>query len=205
MTKDFIDNLLCKDGEAYLFKNVFSKKASDDYFSCLQKGVLWKQEPIIIYGKEIMQPRLTAWYGDQDKNYHYSGIKMRPHPWSDTLKEIKESIEKISSTIFTNALLNQYRDERDSVGWHRDNELELGANPIIGSVSLGADRIFKFQHMKEKNLKTSIELSHGSFLLMRGKTQQFWKHCVPKVSHPVGPRINITFRVIKLKVFDELF
>ncbi len=190
-------NLLPIDGEAYFYPDFFSKEESDLLFERLKTEVDWKQEPIVIFGKQVMQPRLTAWYSDLDKEYSYSGITMKGKGWSQTLLTIKERIEKISGVIFTGALLNFYRDEKDSMGWHKDDEKELGKNPVIGSVSFGAERIFKFQNIKNKELQTSINLTHGSFLLMSGPTQHFWKHSIPKKAQTIGPRINITFRVIK--------
>lgn len=190
------NNLLPKDGEAIFFPDLFTPAESDHYLHSLQHDILWKQEPIIIYGKEIMQPRLTAWYGDEGKAYLYSGITMQPKPWTKALLEIKERIETIAMVHFNSALLNQYRDGKDSMGWHRDNEKELGINPVIGSVSFGASRKFMLRHYHDRSLKASVELSHGSFLLMRGKTQHCWMHSIPKTTKPLDMRINITFRVI---------
>jgi alkylated DNA repair dioxygenase AlkB len=189
-------NILPEDGLAYFFSDFFSQEESDLYFTNLLTEVEWKQEPIIIFGKKIMQPRLTAWYADSDKDYSYSGIVMHSTPWTETLLIIKEKIEVVSKVKFTGALLNLYRDEKDSMGWHKDDEKELGLNPVIGSVSFGAARTFKFQNIKDKNKQISIDLEHGSFLLMGGPTQHYWKHCIPKRTQPLGPRINITFRVI---------
>ncbi len=187
-------NFLPQDGEAYLFEKFFDKEESDFYFQALLDQVIWKQEPIILFGKKVMQPRLTALYGDQDKEYKYSGIIMKPYQWIEPLLEIKRKVDDISGTIFTTALLNQYRDEKDSMGWHRDHEKELGKNPIIASVSFGSIRSFVLRHYFQKNLKKSLDLSHGSLLLMRGQTQHFWEHALPKKSKPLETRINITFR-----------
>jgi len=187
-------NFLPQDGEAYLFEKFFDKEESDFYFQALLDQVIWKQEPIILFGKKVMQPRLTALYGDQDKEYKYSGIIMKPYQWIEPLLEIKRKVDDIAGTIFTTALLNQYRDEKDSMGWHRDHEKELGKNPIIASVSFGSIRSFVLRHYFQKNLKKSLDLSHGSLLLMRGQTQHFWEHALPKKSKPLETRINITFR-----------
>ncbi len=149
-----------------------------------------------MFGKEVMQPRLTAWYGDSDKAYTYSGITMQPHAWIKSLQEIKQKIEIVAAVTFTSALLNLYRNGKDSMGWHRDNEKELGNAPIIGSVSFGATRIFQFRNYKTKSDTKSFELTHGSFLLMCGETNHYWEHQVPKTNQPVKERINITFRVI---------
>ncbi len=148
-----------------------------------------------MFGKELMQPRLTCWYGDEGKEYSYSGIVMKQHPWHLALLQIKSLIEQVSNTRFTGALLNYYRDGNDSMGWHRDNEKSLGINPVIGSVSFGAARKFELRDHATKKPTIGIFLEHGSYLLMRGETQHSWEHRVPKA--PVnGSRLNITFRVV---------
>jgi alkylated DNA repair dioxygenase AlkB len=190
-------NILPHKGEAYLYANFFTKAECDKYFKELLGTINWKEEQIVIFGKQVMQPRLTAWYGDRGGVYSYSGITMQPLAWTPALRSIKEKIEQIAQVQFTSALLNLYRDGKDSMGWHRDNEKELGLNPVIGSVSFGASRIFKLRHYSNKNISKSITLDDGSFLLMRGETQHYWEHMVPKTSKDVGARINITFRVIK--------
>ena len=191
------ENLLPFDGEVFLFEHFFSAKESGKYFDHLLNEINWKQEPIKIFGKEIMQPRLTAFYGDVDKEYSYSGITMKPAFWANELMEIKSKIEIIAKVKFTSALMNLYRDGKDSMGWHRDNEKELGRNPVIGSVSFGTARIFKLRNCDNKKIVRSIELGDGSFLLMRGETQHCWEHALPKTKKQTGKRINITFRVIK--------
>jgi len=187
-------NLLSRDGEIFFFPELFTEKESARFFASLRDDIEWKLEPVVIFGRKIMQPRLTAWFGSSD--YSYSGITMKPHAWTGTLLQIKRRIEPLAGVIFTSALLNQYRNEKDSVGWHRDNEKELGRNPVIGSVSFGETRTFHLRHCRDKSLKKSIELTSGSFLLMRGETQHFWEHSIPKMSRPAGPRINITFRIL---------
>ena len=189
-------NLLPKIGEVYLTPEFFSALESELFLENLRREILWKHEPIMMFGKKVMQPRLTALYGDTDKTYRYSGVTMKPEPWTETLLEIKRRIEKVSDTEFTTVLLNQYRDERDSMGWHRDNEKELGINPVIGSVSFGAARIFQFRHYDEKSLKINIDLTDGSYLLMRGETQHRWEHALPKRKSVRGTRVNLTFRKI---------
>lgn len=188
---------LPKDGEVQYFPSLLSSGESNNFLNRLQKEIVWRQEPIRIFGKSVMQPRLTALYGDPEKEYRYSGLLMKPLAWTETLLEIKKRVEALSDVTFTTALLNQYRNEKDSMGWHRDNEKELGSNPVIGSVSFGATRTFQLRHYYEKNLKETIDLEHGSFLLMRGPTQHFWEYCLPKRTKSYDPRINITFRVIK--------
>ncbi|MEO6732372.1 MAG: alpha-ketoglutarate-dependent dioxygenase AlkB [Ferruginibacter sp.] len=188
-------NILPSDGEAFLFKNFFSLAESDRYLALLSEEIEWKQEPIKIYGKEVLQPRLTAFYGDTDKEYRYSGTTMQPHQWTNSLLEIREKVEALAGVKFTSALLNFYRDGKDSMGWHRDNEKVLGISPVIGSVSFGAARIFQFRNYKQRNMVIPVELTHGSFLLMKGETQHHWQHQLPKMK-TFGGRINITFRII---------
>jgi alkylated DNA repair dioxygenase AlkB len=190
-------NLLPYKGEVFLFPRFFSKKNSDLLLQNLLTNINWKQEPITIFGKQVMQPRLTAWYADEGKQYSYSGITMQPLTWTESLQQIKTAIETKTDISFNSALLNLYRDGKDSMGWHRDNEKELGTNPPIASVSLGASRIFKLRDYNNKKTTQSIELTHGSLLLMKGETQHFWEHQVAKTSKPVSTRINITFRQIK--------
>ncbi|HWV72710.1 MAG TPA: alpha-ketoglutarate-dependent dioxygenase AlkB [Pseudosphingobacterium sp.] len=191
-----IENILPVDGETFFYPNFFSKEDSDVLMLSLIENIRWKQEPVTIMGKKIMQPRLTAWYGDKGKAYTYTGITMRPFNWTDDLLFIKEKIEKFSGYTFNSALLNFYRNGSDSVGWHRDNEKSLGTNPVIGSVSFGADRYFHFKHFKDQKLKRKILLTHGSFLLMTGSTQHWWLHSIQKEPTVASSRINITFRNI---------
>jgi alkylated DNA repair dioxygenase AlkB len=191
-----MENLLPFQGEVYFFPQFFSETSSKQYFQTLLKTIRWNQEPIKIFGKEVMQPRLTAWHGESTAKYSYSGISLIPNPWTQTLKEIKDKIETVAEAKFTGALLNLYRDGKDSMGWHRDNEKELGVNPVIGSISFGATRTFQFRNYEKKDLIKSIELTDGSFLLMKGETQHYWQHRITKSTRIIAPRINITFRVI---------
>lgn len=189
-------NILPKDGEAELFPYFFSPEESDRLMAALTENIRWKQEPITIMGRQVMQPRLTAWYGNADKPYTYSGVTMQPFSWTAELQHIRARIEPLAGVRFTSALLNFYRDGNDSMGWHRDNEKSLGPQPVIGSVSFGAARYFHFKHASDKDLRVKTVLSHGSLLLMRGRTQERWYHSVPKTVRVMEPRINITFRVI---------
>jgi alkylated DNA repair dioxygenase AlkB len=142
-------------------------------------------------------PRLTAWYGEGEAYYTYSNIAMRPRFWTPLLSHIKRKIEKVAQVEFNSVLLNLYRDGKDSVSWHQDNEPELGKEPVIGSVSFGSTRCFQFRHKLRKDLRRfDIALTHGSLLIMRGTTQQFWQHQIPKTHKPVGQRVNLTFRII---------
>ncbi|MFK7922493.1 MAG: alpha-ketoglutarate-dependent dioxygenase AlkB [Bacteroidia bacterium] len=164
----------------------------------LIESVPWKQEPIKIFGKEIMQPRLTAWYGDPDTAYSYSGIVMEPLAWSKNLLELKNRIEDFAQSSFNSVLLNYYRDGQDSMGWHSDNEPELGQNPVIASLSLGGVRRFHLKHRQRKELETiRMDLLDGSLLIMGGTLQHHWLHQISKTKKAVAGRINLTFREVK--------
>lgn len=185
------------DAEIIYYPHFFDKKEADAIFAQLTNDIPWQQDDIRVFGKIHPQPRLTALFGNEGKPYSYSNIKMQPHPWTLLLQKIKSKIESVSDTNFTTVLLNQYRDGKDSNGWHADNEKELGLNPIIASVSFGAERVFQLKHNSISDLKQNILLEHGSLLVMKGTTQHFWKHQIPKTAKPIGSRINLTFRVIK--------
>ena len=185
------------DAEVSYFPNFFSKEDADEIFASLLKNTPWQQDDITVYGTNHKQPRLTALYGNEGKPYGYSNIKMQPHHWTLLLQKIKFHIENFVETNFTTVLLNRYRNGFDSNGWHADNEKELGTNSIIASLSFGAERSFHLKHNTLREQKIKITLEHGSLLLMKGTTQHFWKHQIPKTTKPVGERINLTFRVIK--------
>ena len=184
-------------GDLCFFRNFLDPSQSDDFFQTLLALGQWRQDAIKRGRKETKLPRLTLWYGNSGKNYSYSGIRMKPHPWNAPLLTIKQAVDAEAGVKFNSVLLNLYRNERDSVAWHSDDEPELGKNPIIASVSLGATRRFVLKHKSEKRLpKVELELSHGSLLLMRGPTQHYWIHAIPKSKTTVGPRLNLTFRII---------
>lgn len=179
------------------FPNFFILAKANELFAKLQTDVPWQQDDIRVYGKVYAQPRLTALYGNEGKPYGYSNIIMQPHAWSPLIMYIKNEIETVCNNNFTTVLLNNYRNGKDSNGWHADNEKELGRNPIIASVSFGAERIFQLKHNTIKECKQNITLQHGSLLIMQGTTQHFWKHQIPKTAKDIGSRINLTFRIIK--------
>lgn len=184
------------DADVVFYHNFFNQMESDEFFQILFKEIKWRQDKMKIYGREVELPRKTAWYGDKDKSYTFSGIHLDPEPWTPTLLQVKERIEKIAEVRFDSVLLNLYRDGKDGISWHTDAESELGNNPVIGSASFGGARRFMFKHKHNKDLKAEVELTHGSLLLMAGTTQHFWQHQIPKTSKKVNPRINLTFRVI---------
>lgn len=157
----------------------------------------WRAEEVVMWGRRVPQPRLTAWYGDPGAHYAYSGIELDPLPWTPLLADIKSRVETASGTAFNSALINYYRDERDSIGFHSDDEPELGRRPVIASLSLGEERTFILKHKTSKHLQpVRLRLESGSLLLMKGDTQHRWRHGIAKESRPCGPRINLTFRTI---------
>lgn len=184
------------DADLIYYPNFFDAQKSNELFKKLIDEVPWQLDNITVYGKSYLQPRLTALYGNDGKPYGYSNIVMQPHAWSPLIMFIKNEIETVVSQNFTTVLLNQYRDGRDSNGWHADNEKELGKNPVIASVSFGGERNFQLKHNTLAGVKTNIILEHGSLLVMQGTTQHFWKHQIPKTAKTVLPRVNLTFRVI---------
>ena len=157
----------------------------------------WCQDSIVLWGRSVPQPRLTAWYGDPGRSYTYSGLTLQPLPWTDDLDLLRTMAEGIAGAPFNSVLLNYYRDHKDSVGFHSDDEPELGATPTIGSISLGATRTLTFRPKKRKDWEpVRIALEAGSLLVMKGDTQRNWKHAIAKESRPCGPRVNLTFRRI---------
>ena len=185
-----------KDSEVYFYPCFLQRKEADIYFEQIRKNSPWQQDSIKIFGKVHRQPRLTALFANNAKSYSYSGLTMSSHPFQDELEKIKNRIKQNLNLDFTTCLANYYRTGKDSMGWHADDEKELGRDPVIASVSLGEQRMFHLKHKKDSNLRFKINLSHGSLLLMMGTTQHHWLHSIPKTSRPIGPRINLTFRKI---------
>ncbi|MEB3191117.1 MAG: alpha-ketoglutarate-dependent dioxygenase AlkB [Snowella sp.] len=167
-SKLLAEQLLPHNGNALLYRSFFNSTDADNYLSTLTHDISWKHESIKLFGKFILQPRLTAYYGD--KNYPYSGISMQSQPWTLTLLEIKAKIEEISSFNFNAVLLNLYRDGNDSIGWHSDDERELADGSVIASLSLGETRRFMFRNRNDHAQKIERQLNHGDLLIMRDMT-----------------------------------
>ncbi len=187
------------DSDITYYPNIFSSEESSEYFEILKTETKWQQDSIKVFGKTYPQPRLTALYGE--KQYSYSGITMLPHSFTSTLFNIRTKIEEITFSKtngikFNVVLLNLYRNGTDSIGWHSDDEKELGVNPKIASVSFGAERFFHLKHKKDKTLHKKILLKSGSLLLMKGPTQHHYLHQIPKSKKIDQPRINLTFRIV---------
>lgn len=178
-----------------IYKSQFYLRSiSEAYFQQLKSEIQWQHGRIKMFGKEVLEPRLTAFYGD--KPYKYSGKLMNSQPWSPLLQRIREDVENVCDKEFNVVLLNYYRDGNDSMGWHSDDEPSLGKNPIIVSLNFGAERKFQFRSKTNKSEKKEILLENGSLLIMKGEGQHQWQHQLPKVRRQVGERINLTFRHI---------
>jgi alkylated DNA repair dioxygenase AlkB len=175
----------------------FNAPESANFFQALKNGIEWRQETLKLFGKKIKTPRLTAWYGDEGVAYAYSGVTFHAIPWIPPLLAIKQKIEPLAGETFNSVLLNLYRDGNDSMGWHADDEPELGKNPIIASVNFGQERRFDFRLKADYSIKHNINLENGSLLVMKGDIQHHWQHQIAKSLRITNPRINLTFRRIK--------
>jgi alkylated DNA repair dioxygenase AlkB len=187
------------DGEARLWPAAFEPEEASRLFDSLRTAIHWRQEEIVIFGQRRPVPRLVAWHGDPGASYRYSGTDHHPEPWTLALECARARVRELSGVEFNAVLLNLYRDGRDGMGWHADDEPELGRDPVIASVSLGAPRRFCLRHRRRKDLKLDLELPHGSLLVMAGPLQHHWVHALPKTRRPVGERINLTFRRVAIK------
>ena len=195
LTGDF-EKLAMPDAEVYFAPHFFDATQSQFYLQELLQQINWKQESIKLFGKETAMPRLTAWYGE--KAYTYSGLENKPAPWIPVLLQLKEQVEQATGNSYNSVLLNLYRTGHDSMGWHSDDEAELGQAPAIASLSFGGERRFAFRHRFRKELASvRLALPSGSLLLMQGPTQHFWQHSIPKTAKTVQPRINLTFRQVQ--------
>jgi len=186
------------DASVRLWSRAFTPDEADELLAALLTGITWQQEDIVMFGEPRRVPRLVAWHGDPGTAYTYSGTAHEPLPWTPVLQSIRSRVQDLTSHSFNSVLLNRYRDGRDGMGWHADDERELGRDPAIASVSLGATRRFKLRHRRLRDAVATIELAHGDLLLMAGRTQHDYVHAVPKTTRPVGERVNLTFRLLVL-------
>ena len=186
-------NVLPQDGEAMDHGVIFKREEADRYFEVLLREVPWRHDEAKMFGKHIVTARKVAWYGDRNYDYTYSGRTRTALIWTPELWEIKEMVEGLSGARYNSCLLNLYGDGSQGMGWHHDDEKGLGRNSNIASVSFGAARRFDFRHNRTRE-KVSVLLEHGSLLVMRGTTQSFWQHQIPKSLKVTEPRINLTFR-----------
>ncbi|MEZ8144360.1 alpha-ketoglutarate-dependent dioxygenase AlkB [Enterovibrio sp. FF113] len=181
------------DGKLYWQPDFVDESEASTLFDALLSTLPWQQLPIKMYGREVLQPRLQAWFGDC--GYTYSGLALSPARFPPLIEQLKSRCERVSGTVFNSVLANLYRDGQDYMGWHQDNEPELGAEPSIASLTFGEARRFVLKHIHTGE-KREFELGSGSLLIMAGKTQSYWQHTLPKTAKMKGPRVNLTFRNI---------
>ena len=182
-----------EDGALALMPQLPLPYSSRDILARLLAETPWRQDSIVLFGKPHLQPRLTAWYGEA--SYTYSGLRLDPLPWTPLLAEIRAAVERACGLRFNSVLLNYYRNERDSMGMHSDDEPELGPDPAIASLSYGASRSFVLRHKRNKRT-VKLDLHDGSLLLMSGALQSNWLHGINKSTRSIGERLNLTFRFV---------
>ena len=187
--------ILPGDGSAVLFPDFLCESDADKYLSGLHNNTPWEQNFIRLFGKEVSEPRLSTWHAEADLPYTYSGVPRTPHPWKEPLSSLRTACEAHTGQSFNGALLNLYRTGLDAMGWHSDDEAVNGPNPVIASISLGAERRFDFRHKQSREV-ISVVLPHGSLLVMSGACQTFWLHRIAKTTRQTEPRINVTFRTL---------
>ena len=186
------------DAEVTLWPEVDLPRPPSECLAALIADTPWRQDRITLFGKSHLQPRLAAWYGDPGSRYTYSGLTLEPLSWTPLLCDLKTVVEEISDAQFNSVLLNYYRDNRDAMGMHADDEVELGPEPAIASLSLGETRTLVFKHRFDKSIETfRLPLPSASLLVMRGRTQACWKHGINRSAKTCGPRVNLTFRMIR--------
>lgn len=177
---------------------LLSTARADALFSRLQAELDWAERSIMMFGREVVQPRRVAFYGDEGKAYRYSGKTLSAAGWPMPLADIRDRLGSITGQEFNCVLCNLYRDGNDAMGWHADDEPELGPEPVIASVSLGAERRFVLKR-RQDGKRVELTPAHGSLLVMFGQVQQHWLHQVPRTRKPVAARINLTFRKIVVR------
>lgn len=180
-----------------LWPQWLSVSVADQWLTRLTEQTPWQQPQVRIFGRHVAVPRLVAWYGDAEASYRYSGLTHQPLPWTPLLAQIRAQVEQAAGQSLNGVLLNYYRDGQDSMGWHSDDEPELGVNPLIASLNLGGTRRFDLRRKGQNRIEHSLDLQHGSLLVMRGATQHHWQHQVAKTRASCAPRLNLTFRLIK--------
>ncbi len=188
----------CPDADIEYVEDFYSSAEAEMLFHELTQSLAWRHDNIKMFGKVMKIPRLQAWYGDNNLRYRYANITLTAKPWTDSLLALKAKVSDYCQHDFNAVLANLYRNQNDSVGWHSDNEPELGEMPIIASLSFGAEREFQLKHIKT-HAKRNLLLASGSLLVMRATTQEYWQHCLPKKGKILAPRINLTFRKICFK------
>ncbi|HKE49639.1 MAG TPA: alpha-ketoglutarate-dependent dioxygenase AlkB [Rhodanobacteraceae bacterium] len=174
----------------------FEPGRADALFAALRREIGWEQHRLHVFGREVASPRLSCWVGDAGAAYTYSRTRFEPRPWTPALAALREELATRFDLPFNSVLANLYRGGQDSMGWHGDDEPELGTAPVIASLSFGAVRRFRFRSRETRKVAATIDLAHGSLLVMRGATQQLYQHDLPKTAQ-AQERINLTFRTIR--------
>ena len=187
--------LLNRDGEIHYHESFLAARMATEWLTIIMSSLQWQDETLFIAGRRVSVPRLTAWYGSAAATYRYSGVTHHPLPWPEDLLALKDRVESIGGFSFNSVLANLYRNGSDSIGWHADDERELGPRPLIASLSLGAERTFEIRHNQTREI-LRLPLHSGSLLIMSGDFQSCWKHRIPKERAILKPRINLTFRTI---------
>jgi alkylated DNA repair dioxygenase AlkB len=190
-----VTNILPYNGEANYYGPILNPQQAAHYLKALLDTIAWKNDEAVIFGKHIITKRKAAWYGNVGYAYTYSGTTKQALPWTADLLELKTLVESISGTVFNSCLLNLYHNGDEGMAWHSDDEKSLGKNTSIASLSLGAERKFALKHKQTKDTRTVI-LQHGSLLVMKGTTQTYWLHALPKTKRVALPRVNLTFRTM---------
>ena len=185
------------DAELEFHADWLDRATADLWLAQLHAETPWQQPQLQLYGRKVVLPRLVAWYGDAEASYRYSGLTHRPLPWTPLLAQIRARLVAAVGQPLNGLLLNYYRDGQDSMGWHSDDEAELGRNPLIASLNLGGSRRFDLRRKGHSRIEYSLLLNHGSLLVMGGPTQHYWQHQVAKTRSPCAPRLNLTFRLIR--------
>jgi alkylated DNA repair dioxygenase AlkB len=185
------------DADVRLWPQALQRDAADALLADLLQDIPWQTEDILIFSARRRVPRLVSWHGDPGTAYSYSGTAHEPLPWTPRLLQVRDQVQNLTGHVFNSVLLNLYRNGQDSMGWHADDEPELGRDPAIASVSLGATRLFKLRHRRRPEAAVSLDLAHGDVLLMAGATQHACVHSVPKTARAVGARINLTWRWVR--------
>jgi len=200
-----LERLELPDAELLLCHDFVAAGERERLLQVLQREVDWRQDRIRLFGRECPIPRLQQFQGDPGLGYRYSGMLLQTRPWHPVITELLQRLAALEPTPFNCVLMNLYRDGDDSMGWHSDDEPELGPNPVIASLSLGAARDFALRHRQDPaRPKLVLRLEPGSLLLMRGATQHHWQHALPRRRRVREPRINLTFRRILRGAWPEM-
>ena len=196
LTNNSLQELPIGDGGLQYAQHFLSLEQADRLFAELVTQVPWQQAEIRLFGKSVMTPRLSCWMGDARAVYRYSNTTFLPEPWLNSILALKNQLETAVGCTFNSVLLNYYRNGQDAMGWHSDDEPELGTQPAIASVSLGAERRFLLREKTKNARSMGLPLANGSLLLMQGDSQKLFQHSLPRTAKPIGARINLTFRKI---------